>query len=91
MRVQEAIADLTSGLRWYQWLWISFPLVVLRPLSADALTYIGGFIGIPAVFINYRLIHLDGFDGPLVYVSTGVISIFALGLYVVLLATVGLL
>lgn len=91
MRAQEAAAGLSSDLHWHQWLWIGLPLIVLRPLPIDSLTYIGGFIGIPAVFINYRLIHLDGFDGPLAYVGTGVVSIFAVGLYVVLLATVGIL
>ena len=70
--------DIAPPIKWYQWIWIFVPLVVLLVLG----TIVGAVFGIPAVLINIQVFR-SRMSPILRYVVSVLITILAVTLYMV--------
>jgi hypothetical protein len=68
---------LADALKWYQWIWCAFPVLLLFVGGA-----IGGALGGLGVTLNVRIMRSD-MSGVLRYAITALISVAALGIYLV--------
>jgi hypothetical protein len=67
--------QVVEPLKWYQWVWIAWPILLLFLGGA-----LGGLAGGLATVINMRVFRTD-MEGLLKYLMTGLISIIAIVFY----------
>ena len=72
---------LEEPLRWYQWLWVGVPLLLLFLGGA-----IGGLVGGVAVTLNVRILR-SNMSGILRYAATAFVSVAACGMYLAIART----
>ncbi|KAA3645364.1 MAG: hypothetical protein DWQ07_12920 [Chloroflexi bacterium] len=75
-----------ESIKWYQYLWCSFPIVLIFVGGA-----IGGLIGAIAMFLNIQIFYRDGIQPAIKYVLTLGISIATIVLYIVFGVIISLL
>ena len=73
-------------MKWYQWAWISIPLIVLIVLG----TFVGAIFGIPAMLINIQVFR-SRLSRVLQYVVSLLITLLAVILYMVAATYLGTL
>jgi hypothetical protein len=72
---------LEEPLRWYEWMWVGVPLVLLFLGGA-----LGGLLGAVAVTLNVRILR-SNMSGILRYAATAFVSVAACGMYLAIART----
>ncbi len=78
--------NIAPPIKWYQWVWISVPLIVLIVLG----TFVGAIFGIPAMLLNIQVFR-SRLSRVLQYVVSLLITLLAVILYMVAATYLGTL
>jgi hypothetical protein len=73
--VDDKVIDIVEPLKWYQWVWIGLPIVLVFIGGA-----LGALIGSIGAIINAKVFRTD-INSVLKYIITGSVSIMAVVLY----------